>query len=251
MDYRRLKEIIKQRGMTLEDLSFISKVPLSTLSKIASGATSNPGIDTMEAICRALRCSLDEFSLNKPVFPYEYEEYLYRAQQLSPSIRNYIAFIIDTEFDRMVYVRTNKKMVLRCLTFPNIIGHAAQYDSRIIRELMLDRNELTEQCTFGIYLHGPFLEPAFFRGSLLGFQYRDDYEPKRGEIWLLLRNGLLYIGRYANYAGKRVFRSLLDETHDIDLLGDEESKFRRIGRFVGVIQSDFDGLESLEKNTGW
>ena len=49
-----LKKTIKKMGMTYEQLSINSGIPLNTLKNIFSGRTENPRIDTMQAIERAL-----------------------------------------------------------------------------------------------------------------------------------------------------------------------------------------------------
>lgn len=61
MGLERINELRKQRDMTIEDLSVSAKIPLSTLKKICAGTTTNPALETVKSIARALNCSLDEF----------------------------------------------------------------------------------------------------------------------------------------------------------------------------------------------
>lgn len=49
-----IKQELKNRKMTYEDLSKISNIPVSTLMKILSGHTSNPRLDTINAMTNAL-----------------------------------------------------------------------------------------------------------------------------------------------------------------------------------------------------
>lgn len=49
-----LKTKLKQIGMTYEQLSVKSGIPLNTLKNVFSGRTENPRIDTIQAIERAL-----------------------------------------------------------------------------------------------------------------------------------------------------------------------------------------------------
>ena len=49
-----LKTQLKKIGMTYEQLSHESGIPLNTLKNIFSGRTENPRLDTMQAIERAL-----------------------------------------------------------------------------------------------------------------------------------------------------------------------------------------------------
>ena len=48
-------------GITTEELSRRSGVPLGTLNKILSGATKDPKLETLKAIARVLGCTLDDF----------------------------------------------------------------------------------------------------------------------------------------------------------------------------------------------
>lgn len=86
MDYRKIKEIMKDRKYTLEELSELSGIPLSTLSKITSGITPNPRYDTMAAIAQALNCSLDEFSETAPKISYTFKKYSSKFEALPSSI---------------------------------------------------------------------------------------------------------------------------------------------------------------------
>ena len=51
----------KEQGLTNEELSIKSGVPLGTLSKITSGITKDPKLETLKAIAKVLNCSLDDF----------------------------------------------------------------------------------------------------------------------------------------------------------------------------------------------
>lgn len=61
MGLERIASIRKEKGITLEQLSENSGVPISTLKKISAGITTNPNLDTLKAIARSLECTLDDF----------------------------------------------------------------------------------------------------------------------------------------------------------------------------------------------
>jgi transcriptional regulator with XRE-family HTH domain len=54
MDIQQIKNIMKSQGITYEELSSMSNIPLNTLKNIFRGKTQNPRIDTMKAIEKAL-----------------------------------------------------------------------------------------------------------------------------------------------------------------------------------------------------
>ena len=55
-----LKQRKTQLGITVQELSEVSGVPLQTINNILCGRTSNPGIDAAAALMQAVSGSLDE-----------------------------------------------------------------------------------------------------------------------------------------------------------------------------------------------
>ncbi len=51
----------KKMGMTTEELSEKSGVPVGTLNKILSGATKDPKLETLKSVARVLGLSLNDF----------------------------------------------------------------------------------------------------------------------------------------------------------------------------------------------
>lgn len=61
MGLEKIAEYKKKLGITSEELSTRSGVPLGTLNKILSGDTKDPKLGTLKAISRVLGCTLDDF----------------------------------------------------------------------------------------------------------------------------------------------------------------------------------------------
>lgn len=59
-----INELRKKKGLTSEQLSVKSGVPLGTLNKILNGTTKDPKLETLKALARVLECSLDDFDDN-------------------------------------------------------------------------------------------------------------------------------------------------------------------------------------------
>ena len=95
MDIFKIKNLMKNKGITYEDLSTMSNIPLNTLKNIFRGKTQNPRIDTVQAIEKALgldksediAISAEEKELIELIKKMTDEE----AKELS----NYIDFIIS------------------------------------------------------------------------------------------------------------------------------------------------------------
>jgi len=62
----KINRIRKQKHLTIEALSEKSNVPISTVKKICAGITTNPNLDTVIALARALDCTLDDLAATEP-----------------------------------------------------------------------------------------------------------------------------------------------------------------------------------------
>ena len=56
----RLKELKKEKGITTKQIADKTKLPEKTISRIFSGETDNPYVDTIQRIAMALDASLDD-----------------------------------------------------------------------------------------------------------------------------------------------------------------------------------------------
>ena len=61
MGLEMINEIRKKKNLSVDELAELSGVPKSTLAKITAGITTNPNLETVKAIARALGCKLDAF----------------------------------------------------------------------------------------------------------------------------------------------------------------------------------------------
>lgn len=61
MGLEKIEEYKRRLGMTTAELAEKSGVPKGTLDKILSGVTKDPKLETLKAIARVLRCTLDDF----------------------------------------------------------------------------------------------------------------------------------------------------------------------------------------------
>lgn len=71
MGLEKINEYKKKLGMTTEELSDRSGVPIGTLNKILSGVTRDPKLETLKAIARVLGLSLDDFDDSNQKATYE------------------------------------------------------------------------------------------------------------------------------------------------------------------------------------
>jgi transcriptional regulator with XRE-family HTH domain len=69
MGIEKINELRKQKKLSLDELSEKSGISKSTLSKITSGQTKNPNLETVQAIARALNVPVDYFDDSSTILP--------------------------------------------------------------------------------------------------------------------------------------------------------------------------------------
>lgn len=66
MGFEIINILKKEKGLTNAQIAKLSGVTLSTLDKITSGVNTNPKLDTLQAICSVLGCTLNDFMESPP-----------------------------------------------------------------------------------------------------------------------------------------------------------------------------------------
>lgn len=79
MDYSelyvlRIKNLCKQRGITVNKLSIMSGIKQSTLDNITRGLTKNPKVKTLHKVALAFNMTLSEFLDFPELNEYSFEE---------------------------------------------------------------------------------------------------------------------------------------------------------------------------------
>lgn len=73
----------KQLNMSVDELVVKSGIPKGTLSKITAGINTNPTLSTIEALCKALNCTIDDaVCQQKNIAPAESSENDVRKKKL-------------------------------------------------------------------------------------------------------------------------------------------------------------------------
>lgn len=83
----KINELRKMRGLTIEALAESSGVSVSTVKKICAGITTNPNLETVKAIARALNCSLDNISDSEECIDSAREDFITLFDTLSEEDR--------------------------------------------------------------------------------------------------------------------------------------------------------------------
>ena len=71
---RRIRELCRQRGITINKLATMSGIKQSTLDNIVRGLTKNPRVMTLHRIALAFNMTLAEFLYFKDLNDYAFDE---------------------------------------------------------------------------------------------------------------------------------------------------------------------------------
>ena len=102
----------KELGMSIDDLVSKSGIPKSTLSKITAGINTNPTLSTVQALCKALECSLsDIINFEKDNTPTVEETHLLKKyRSLDPYGQKAVTSVLDIEFERCHEARQDESL---------------------------------------------------------------------------------------------------------------------------------------------
>lgn len=93
MGLEKISQYKKKLGLTTEELSEKSGVPIGTLNKILSGATKDPKLETLKSIAKVLGLSLNDFDDDLPqTLAAHFEGDEYTEEELD-KIKEFAAFV--------------------------------------------------------------------------------------------------------------------------------------------------------------
>ena len=104
MGFEIINKIKKEKNLTNAQIAKMSGITLSTLDKITAGINTNPKLDTLQAICRVLGCTLDDFddtaSSNRQISANELE-HIKKYRMLDDYGKDVVDTILEKEYDRV------------------------------------------------------------------------------------------------------------------------------------------------------
>ncbi len=109
MNYHIINERKKMLNLTNAQLANITGITLSTLDKITSGANTNPKLSTLQAIAKAINCTLDDFDdVNPMSFSNDACTVAYEYDRLDSYGQSLVKMVIKHELER-IDASTNDK----------------------------------------------------------------------------------------------------------------------------------------------
>ena len=101
-----INKLKKDKGLTNAQLATLSGTTLSTISKITAGINKNPKLDTLQAICKVLGCTLDDLDENSQkkyeLFLTAHEQtHIQKYRKLDDYGKDMVDTVLDKELTRM------------------------------------------------------------------------------------------------------------------------------------------------------
>lgn len=229
----------KLSGMSLDELSEKSGVPKGTLTKISSGITKSPSLDTMKSLIYAMGFSLkdlddgfkEDFSLSL-----DETEAIKKYRVLDVHGKRAVDSVLDVEYDRMTQVveaeRKGAMAYINCydLAVSAGLGEPWVGDTGYKTRIEIPSERLPENAHYCVRVNGNSMEPAYFDGDIVYVQRIDDFV-REGEIGIFFLNGDGYIKRL----GRGVLESLNPEYAPIKI--HEYDDLRCQGRVLGKLRN--------------
>ena len=229
--FNRLRE---KSGLSLDDLSARSGVPKSTLSKITSGITKSPSIETIKSLVYAMGytlADLDEDSVQE--FSKEEIDHIKKYRVLDTHGKKMVDTALTLEYDRMTHVETRQEN--GWITYINLYDLAVSAgtgeplgNTYYTTKLELPTEKVPENAHCCLRVNGDSMEPAYKDGDIVFIQ-RQDEPVREGEIGVFSLNGEGYMKRL----GHKELESLNPKYQAIPIRQYDE--LRCFGRVLGKL----------------
>lgn len=130
MGFEIINVLKKEKGLTNAQIAKMSGITLSTLDKITSGVNTNPKLDTLQAICKVLGCTLDDFA--------------------DPAVRAKKASLYSSEAEKLAHdydtLDSYGKQVVRLVVDAEKVRCAEQAQSSKVIKIAARDGSFTELC---------------------------------------------------------------------------------------------------------
>ncbi len=106
MGLERINDYKKIKNLTNKDISEITGISISSLDKITSGNNTNPKLETVKLICRALGCKLSDLlddNNSKEEFTLQEINTIKKYRTLDEYGKELVTAVIDIEYKRCTY----------------------------------------------------------------------------------------------------------------------------------------------------
>lgn len=189
----------KELDMSIDDLVRESGVPKGTLSKITSGINTNPTLSTVEAICKALKCTLNDAIGTREVQAVTSEELglIKKHRTLDEYGRKAVDDLLETEYSRCqaALEAVKPKIISKKIARLSASAGTGDFlDSDDFERINLVRTPETEQADFAVRVNGDSMEDTYFNDEILLVESTPHINV--GDIGVFIVNGAGFVKEF-------------------------------------------------------
>ena len=233
----RVTAIKNERGMTSEQLSRESGVPLGTLNKILAGITDEPKLSVALAIARAFGCPigrlLDGDGHLSDSLDEDERRMIGKYRRLDANGRELVETVMDkhlsqygAEEEEVTESAEEIRMVsLPLYMLPVSAGMGVQLDDYYCENIEVRATKASLGADYALRVYGNSMEPKFTEGDILLVRRQDRVEI--GDLGIFIADGEGYFKRYIG----EYLRSFNPAYEDIYI--DNFAEFRCCGKVIG------------------
>lgn len=222
----------KELNMSVDDLVEKSKVPKSTVSKITAGINVNPTLNTVELLCKALECSLNDAVgyVEKNTVTIKEMAHIKKYRVLDEHGKDMVDTVLDKEHERILSYEaeeTPEEYFIKYYDMPASAGTGVPLDDEPYQYLKVPETPTTLRADFAIRVSGDSMEPKYYDGDILLVENANDIEI--GQIGIFVLNGSGYVKK----KGETGLISLNEAYDDIDVK--EYDNCKCVGKVIGKL----------------
>lgn len=256
MGFEIINAIKKEKGLTNAQISSMSGVTLSTLDKITSGVNKNPKLDTLQAICRVLGCTLNDFAdtsqeiKNAPSDLSEEARKIARSyDKMPPHGKGAVRAILNYEEKELSHYTQQEDSSGKIITLPkakknrdgfieiNVYDEPAAaglgnyLDDPEYRVEQYPDYAIPSGTDFGVRIQGDSMEPRIHDGGTVFVRAMPAIDSEQIGVFVL--DGKAYCKKLKiDHENGQVRLASLNKEYE-DILVGEFASFRTLGRVLG------------------
>ncbi|MBQ8173821.1 MAG: LexA family transcriptional regulator [Clostridia bacterium] len=234
----RVTALKNERGITSEQLSRESGVPLGTLNKILAGITVEPKLSVALAIAAAFDCPigrlLDGEDHLTDTLDKDERRVIGKYRRLDQNGRELVETVMDKHLSQYGSVDTNaaedvaediRMVSLPLYMLPVSAGMGVQLDDHYCENIEVRATKASLGADFALRVSGNSMEPKFTEGDILLVRRQDRVEI--GDLGIFIADGEGYFKRFIG----EYLRSLNPAYQDICI--ENFAEFRCCGKVIG------------------
>lgn len=223
----RLRDILNERNLTINEFAAKCDIPLETIRNIYYGKTPDPKLSTALKMAEALNLSVNclmgkcpHTSAERAII-HNYRKCGKHGKALIELSARYQAAAATMEHFN------EEKHTIRCIILPGEIGNGVIYESCENEEI----ETTVKEAFISIKITSNNLAPVYCKNDILLLENRF---PKNGEKAAFLKEDRAYIRKFIEKDDKYILQCLHNQGQNIELRRMDEVDY--IGTIIGVIR---------------